>query len=120
MRPTAIALLVITAAAHLYLAPEHLEEIPYVGALFILGGAGSLLAAAWLLLRDTPLAWAAGGTLCVGMLLALVLSRTTGLPDFKEDGLEPLAIVCLIDEATFIALWARARAPVRTASARAR
>jgi hypothetical protein len=105
MRPFAILLLAVTAAAHLYLAPEHLDEMPYVGVLFILGGAGSLIAAGWLALRDTPLAWAAGGTLCAGMLLALVLSRTTGLPDFKEEGLEPLAVVCLVDEALLLALW---------------
>lgn len=106
MRPFAILLLVVTAAAHLYLAPEHLDEMPYVGVLFILGGVGSLIAAGWLVLRDTPLAWAAGGALCAGMLLALVLSRTTGLPDFKEEGLEPLAVGCLVDEALFLALWA--------------
>jgi hypothetical protein len=109
MRQFAVGLLVVTAAAHLYLAPEHLDEMPYIGVLFILGGAGSLIAAVWLLLRDTPLAWAAGGALCAGMLLALVLSRTTGLPEFKEEGLEPLALVCLIDETLFLALWIYAR-----------
>jgi hypothetical protein len=109
MRAFAVALLVVTAAAHLYLAPEHLEEMPYIGVLFILGGVGSLIAAGWLLVRDTPLAWAAGGALCAGMLLALILSRTTGLPDFKEEGLEPLAIVCLVVEALFLAVWIYAR-----------
>jgi hypothetical protein len=116
MRPFAVALLLVTAAAHLYLAPEHLEEMPYIGVLFILGGGASLLAAGWLLLRDTPLAWAAGGMLCAGMLLALVLSRTTGLPSFKEEGLEPLAALCLVDEALFIALWIYARQRVNARS----
>jgi hypothetical protein len=106
MRPTAIALLVLTAAAHLHLAPEHLHEMPYIGVLFVLGGVGSLLAAGWLAARDSRLAWAAGGLLCAAMLAALILSRTTGLPSFKEDGLEPLAVVCLLDEAAFLALWA--------------
>jgi hypothetical protein len=105
MRPFAIVLLVVTAAVHFYLAPEHLEEMPYIGVLFILGGAGSLLAAGWLLVRDTEWAWAAGGVVCAGMLVALVLSRTTGLPDFKEEGLEPLAVVCLVVEALFLAVW---------------
>jgi hypothetical protein len=109
MRPFAIALLVVTAGAHLYLAPEHLDEMPYIGVLFVLGGVGSLVAAGWLLLSDTPLAWASGGALCAGMLLALVLSRTIGLPDFKEEGLEPLAVVCLVDEALFLAVWIFAR-----------
>lgn len=109
MRPTAIALLLVTGGVHLYLAPEHLTEMPYVGVLFVLGGVGSLAAAAWLLARESNLAWAAGGALSAGMLLALVLSRTTGLPDFKEHGLEPLAAVCLIDEAAFLALWALSR-----------
>lgn len=115
MRPFAVALLVVTAAAHLYLAPEHLDEMPYIGVLFILGGVGSLVAAVWLFLRDTPLAWGAGGALCAGMLLALILSRTTGLPDFKEEGLEPLALVCLVVEALFLGLWIHAlrRASVR-------
>ena len=106
MRQFAIALLVVTAAVHLYLAPEHLDEMPYIGVLFVLGGAGSLLAAGWLLVSDTPLAWAAGGVLCAGMLAALVLSRTTGLPDFKEEGLEPLALVCLVVEVAYLAVWA--------------
>ena len=33
------------------------------------------------------------------------LRRTTGLPDFKEEGLEPLAALCLADEVVFLAVW---------------
>jgi hypothetical protein len=118
-RAAAVGLLVTTAAVHLELAPEHLDEMAYIGVLFILGGIASLVVAGWLALRESRLAWAAGGLLCGGMLLALVLSRTTGLPNFKEEGLEPLAIVCLIAEAGFLALWAlNARTTWRTAPTR--
>ena len=114
-------LLALTGIVHLKLTPEHLEEMPYIGVLFLLGGVSSLVIAAWLAVREQPLAWTAGAALAGGMLLALVLSRTTGLPSFKEQGLEPAALVCLIDEAAFLALsaltWPPAARAVRTACA---
>ena len=98
MRPFAIVLLAVTAAAHLYLAPEHLDEMPYVGVLFLLGGAGSLIAAGWLLLRDTPLAWAAHGSRDngssgdhVGVAERLVAAGAEIEPRFLELADGPLA-----------------------------
>ena len=116
------ALLATTGLVHLKLTPAHLDEMPYIGVLFLLGGASSLIVAAWLAIREQPLAWAAGAALAGGMLLALVLSRTTGLPSFKEQGLEPAAVVCLIDEVAFLALsalgWPSVARAVPTGSAR--
>jgi hypothetical protein len=56
-----------------------------------------------------------------GMAIAFVLSRTTGLPGFKESGWDGLGILTLVLEGGFvaaaIAALSRSGAPARTAPA---
>lgn len=91
------------AAIHLVLAPEYLNEELYVGLLFIAGGLASAVVAVKLWHADHTPAWALGTLIAVGMAAGLVLSRTTGLPGFKESEWELSGILSLLLEGTFVA-----------------
>lgn len=90
-------------AIHLVLAPEYLGEQLYIGLLFIAGGLASLLVAIRLWRADDTPAWALGTLIAVGMAAGLVLSRTTGLPGFKEGEWELSGFLSLLLEGTFVA-----------------
>ena len=115
--PTA-ALLLLTAAVHVPLIGEHLEEAPYVGVLFILLAIACLLLAAAILVADAPVMWAASGVVSVLALVAFLASRTIGLPLLGDDvgnWTEPLGYPAVASEAVCAALAAmvlkRARRP---------
>ncbi|MFB6438353.1 hypothetical protein ACFCVY_16475 [Streptomyces sp. NPDC056411] len=80
---------VLSAVVHLVIAPEHLEEMPYIGILFIVGSVALLLAAAGLALANSALAWWVGALVSGGMILGFALSRTVGLPSYHEQGWDP-------------------------------
>lgn len=84
-RGPAILGLLVTAATHVPLVGEHLEEAPYVGWLFIALSVAALVLALMLLVADIPLAWAISGTVAVAALVAFVVSRTVGLPRIGDD-----------------------------------
>lgn len=90
------------AAIHLVLAPEYLSEKLYVGLLFIAGGLASAVVAVKLWRADHTPAWALGTLIAVGMAAGLVLSRTTGLPGFKENEWELSGVLSLLLEGTFV------------------
>jgi hypothetical protein len=78
-------LLLVTAGTHVPLIPEHLEEAPYVGALFIALAVVGVALAVLVVLWDTPLAWVASGVVTLLAVLAFLLSRTVGLPEIGDD-----------------------------------
>ncbi|HZC73322.1 MAG TPA: hypothetical protein VE442_21685 [Jatrophihabitans sp.] len=121
LRCLAALALAANIAIHVYLAPDHIAEIPYIGAGFVaasmlLGGVlvGLLL---WPADRST---WLAGAVLSAGMAALFVVSRTLGLPDYHEAWTSDsaLGLWCLAPEAVFVvcAIEALAR---RTAPERA-
>jgi hypothetical protein len=70
---------------HVYLAPDHLQEMPYIGASFVI--ASVLLTVALVAILAAPrraAGWLLGTALCVGMAVAFVISRLIGLPDYHE------------------------------------
>jgi hypothetical protein len=81
----AIVLLLVTAGTHLPLVPMHLEEAPYVGALFIALTVASLVLAGLLVARDTSLVWVATGAMTALAVVAFLWSRTVGLPQIGDD-----------------------------------
>ncbi|GGO84210.1 hypothetical protein [Wenjunlia tyrosinilytica] len=85
------ALCALTSAVlHLMLVPAHLEEMPYIGVLFLIGGAALILVALGLFRRNAAPAWVAGALLSAGMIVGFTLSRTVGLPGgYQEVGWEP-------------------------------
>jgi hypothetical protein len=98
------ALIALTGLIHLVEAPDQLEMKAYVGVLFLLAAAGSVLVTGWLLRRDDGRAWALGALIAAGCFAGFILSRTTGLPGFKEEEWEPLGLVSLVVEAGFLGL----------------
>lgn len=93
---------------HLFLLPDHLEEQPYIGGLFIasaviltavvvgLGAPGLVRAASYLV----------GAIVCVAMFGGFVASRTVGLPMGYLEGWftdHALGIVSLAFEVIFVA-----------------
>ena len=78
-------LLLVTAGTHVPLIPEHLEEAPYVGALFIALAVVGVVLAVLLAVRDTPLVWAVSGLVTLLAAVAFLLSRTVGLPQIGDD-----------------------------------
>src|SRR3954454_3107876 len=98
------ALIALTGIIHLVEAPEYLEEKAYIGVLFLLAAAGSLVVAVALMTRDERRAWGLGAVIAARCFAGFVLSRTTGLPGFKESGWEGLGLVSLVVEAGFIGL----------------
>lgn len=111
MRTTAILAALVNLGIHLALTPMHLEEMPYIGLLFVLGSV--LLAgviAGLVSERDNvrALAWALGSAVCAAEFVLFVVSRTSGLPDgYHETWFgsteDVLGLVSLAVEALFLA-----------------
>ena len=105
IRSTAVLALAVEVAIHVYLAPDHLTEVPYIGVLFVVS---SVLCAVALLLvlADRPAGWLLGTALCVGMAGAFVVSRAIGLPDYHEGWTSDssLGLWSLAPEALFVVL----------------
>lgn len=98
----AAALLLLTAAVHVPLVAEHLEEAPYVGVLFVLLVVACTLLAGALVFADASSVWAASGVVCVLALTAFLASRTVGLPQLGDDvgnWTEPLGYPAVAAEA---------------------
>ncbi|MGH9107696.1 MAG: hypothetical protein ACRDZX_18070 [Acidimicrobiales bacterium] len=105
------AALAVIAGVRAALAPEHLHEAPYVGALFIALTAGCVLLGATLAVADRPAVWAAAGLVMLAAASAYVLSRSVGLPEIGDDTgnwLGPLGVVSLAAEAVTLTLAALA------------
>lgn len=111
---TTSAMLLVAGAAHVPLVPEHLEEAPYVGVLFVLLVLACVVLAVLLLVRATDARgsdtlWRLSAALCVAAVLAFLVSRTTGLPQLGDDvghWTEPLAFPALLSEVLVVALAA--------------
>ena len=80
----AAAALSATAAIDMTLAPDHLREAPYAGALFIAPASPRLrlrLPSA----TDHEPVWLGRGAISLGALVAYFLSRSVGLPSMSDD-----------------------------------
>jgi hypothetical protein len=111
-RVAAVAL-ALTGLIHLILAPEYLGEEAYVGVLFLLGAAACGVLAIRLWRAPDPPSWMLAALVAGGMALGFVLSRTTGLPGFKESEWELSGLVTLVLEGTVVAAAAIALAGPR-------
>ena len=93
-----------------------LQEVPYLGYLYIALIAGLVLAAALLFVRPRA-GWTLGGTLALLTFVAYCVNRTVGLPGAVDDignwG-EPLGVASLVVEGAMVLLSAamlRSRRP---------
>jgi hypothetical protein len=101
LRWIAAVLLLATAATHIPLVPEHLQEAPYIGWLFLALSAVSLALAVLVVVRDTALVWAVTGLVTLLAAVAFLVSRTVGLPQIGDDvgnWTEPLGLPAVAAE----------------------
>jgi hypothetical protein len=101
LRWVASVLLLATAATHVPLVPEHLEEAPYLGMLFVVLSAASLALAVLVVVADTPAVWAVTAGMTLLAVIGFLASRTVGLPMIGDDvgnWTEPLGLPALAAE----------------------
>ncbi len=105
-----VALLGAAALVHLVEAPEYWGEVRYIGALFVVGAIGAIVAAV-AILRGERWGWQFGLVVAGSMAVAYALSRTVGIPQFREASLdkflEPFGVGSLIVEGLFVLLALR-------------
>lgn len=96
-------LLLAIGIIHAVDAPDHFDEETYVGVLFVLNAIASFLVAAALAARPSSrAAWCIGALIAALSLVAFILSRTSGLPSYKEEDWEALGVVSIVLEAAFL------------------
>lgn len=111
LAPWPMLLLVLAAIAvavggyeHAHLYHDGYREIDTIGTLFLLNAIGSL-ATILALAAQRPVVFVAGSlAISVGSVVALVLTRTTGLFGFEEAGYDGAAMVSLLAEIAAVAL----------------
>ena len=104
---TASLLLLVAAGTHIPLIPDHLEEAPYVGWLFIALSVVCIVLALAILVVDDPSIWLLSGATCLAAVVAFLASRTVGLPQIGDDvgnWSEPLGLPAVASEALMAVL----------------
>jgi hypothetical protein len=119
LRWIAAVLLLVVAAVHVPMVPEHLHEAPYIGVSFIALAITGVALAALVVLWDTPAVWITSGTVALLAVIGFLLSRTVGLPEIRDDignWTEPLGFPALAAEllATAVAAAALRHLPLHT------
>jgi hypothetical protein len=99
------ALALVAAAAHVPVTPEHLQEAFYIGVLFIALEVACVILAVALMARPSRSIFGTTAGVGAAAVLALVVSRTVGLPRIQDDigawG-EPLAVISLVTESLMV------------------
>ncbi len=107
--PTLLFVLAALAVAvggfeHAYLYHDGYSEISTIGTLFMVNAIGSLLTILALIARR-PLLFVAGSlSISIGSIVALLLTRTTGLFGFQESGYDGHALLTLLAEIAAVPL----------------
>ncbi len=108
-RWTGVGLIAATGAIHLIETPEYYGEVRYIGILFALSVIGALVSAVGIA-RGERWSWQLGLLVAGGSLVAYLLSRTIGIPGFRENTweefAEPMGLLSLLVEGAFVVLAA--------------
>lgn len=108
----------VAAVAHIPVIGPHLEEAPYMGALFIALTVACLTLAATLLIIEAPAVYLASAVVCSLAIIGYIATRVVAFPMLADDvgnWWEPLGVVSVVFEAIVVAasLTALLRRPVR-------
>ncbi len=112
---------VVTAAAHMPVIAPHLDEAPYMGALFIVLTLACGVLATGALMRDAATVYLASVLTCGSAILGYAATRLVAFPMLGEDvgnWLEPLGVVSVLAEAVVIAAAVAALVPSHDRQAR--
>jgi hypothetical protein len=121
-RPTAtqgaaIALILVTGAIHFIDAPGSFGDATYKGLLFVANGIAAIVASVGIYRDERVWGWGLGLLVAGGALVGYVISRTVGLPGIAPDvWLEPLGILSLLVEVSYVVLFTLSRRETRLAS----
>jgi hypothetical protein len=122
LRWVAALTLVVAGAVHIPVTPEHLEEAPYIGYLFIALTVVCFVLALMIAVADTTAVWAVSGVVTALAVGAYLLSRSVALPQIGDDvgnWLEPLGVVAIVFEGLTVGLAVAALRRARPLPARA-
>ena len=114
-RAVAIASLGAISLIHLLQAPSAFASTGYLGGLFVAAVVAAVLLAGALTVGSDRRAMAAAGALAAILLLGYLLSRTTGLPGFRDDvgdWDEPLGLASMVFESLLVVVAAAGPAAV--------
>jgi hypothetical protein len=104
-----MGLIAASGVIHLVETPEYLGEVRYIGVLFALSVIGTVVAAVGIF-RGERWGWTLGAVVAGASIAGYLLSRTVGLPGFRENSweefAEPLGLLSLLMEALFLVLAA--------------
>src|SRR4051794_14758173 len=95
---------------HLIEAPEYYGEVHYIGILFVLSAITAAVSclAIW---KDNHYGWVLGAILAGSNLVAYTLSRTVGLPQFRENPwssfTEPMGLISMAVEIAALVICIR-------------
>jgi hypothetical protein len=104
-----IALLILIAVIHLYLAPAEYEESALLAYLFVANFLAALVAAVGIR-RQAVWGWVLGFWVAAGAIAGYIVTRTVGMPGMEpEEWLYPVGILAMVLELAFVALFFLAR-----------
>jgi len=109
LRWLGIALLILIAVVHLYMAPSEYEEAALLGYLFVANFFAALVAVVGIR-RQASWGWVVGFWVAGGSMVGYILTRTVGMPGMEvEEWLYPVGVLSVLLEIAFVAVFVLAR-----------
>lgn len=85
LRLPAAAAALVAGIAHLPVTPEHLDEVPYVGWMFVALAVVCVAGGLLLVVRDAAVVWWTPAVSCLAAVVLYVVSRGPGMPAMDDD-----------------------------------
>jgi hypothetical protein len=105
-RPVLVGTAAVAAIAHVPVIAPHLDEAPYMGALFILFTVACAGVAVLAAVRPSATVFAAAAALCGSAIVTYAATRLVAFPQLADDvgsWWEPLGVVSVVSEALVVA-----------------